>query len=71
MKNRNRSLKGNLNPAKREEVKKKIRKKYQVLTPTKEEIIVENISKFCKENNLNYRCLIETGKNRGYICQKI
>ncbi len=70
MKKRKRSLKGILNPAKREDVKKKLRKTWIINLPTNEIIEVLNLMKFCNDNDLNYRSMTENGKCRGYLCQR-
>lgn len=71
MKKRNRSLKGLLNPSKREDVKEKLRKTWKIKTPDDEEIIVKNIMEFCYKHKLKYRTLVETGKSGGYTCQRL
>ena len=70
MKERKRSLKGNLNPSTREDVKAKLRKVWLISLPTDEVIEVYNLMKFCDDNILNYRSMAENGKCRGYLCQK-
>lgn len=70
MKERKRSLKGNLNPATREDVKAKLRKTWIVTLPTNEDIEVSNLMKFCDDYNLKYRSMTENGKYRGYLCQR-
>ena len=44
---------------------------WEVTTPTGEVLIVEGLSKYCKENNID-QCNISTyGKSKGYLAKKI
>lgn len=45
----------------------KLSKTYKILTPNGDTIIVTNLSKFCRENNLYLSNLTKKGKCKGYI----
>ncbi len=62
------------------EIKNKLSKslsyKWEITTPNKHILIVDNLKKFCMENNLNYTCMsmVNIGirpHHRGYICKKL
>jgi len=46
--------------------------KYYVITlPNNNEIIIKNLSKFCKNNSLSNGTLLSHGKSKGFLCNKI
>ncbi len=71
MKKRGRSLKGDKNPSKREEVRKKLRKSWLCIDPYEKYYIVNNLKQFCNDNNINYRTMIEAGGGFGWKCKKL
>lgn len=70
MKERNRSLKGDKNPSKREDVREKIRRTYICTKPDGTEVKTDDLREFCTKYNLKYRTMCEAGGGKGWKCRR-
>jgi len=71
MKYKKRSLSGKLNPATREDVKKKLRKDWTCINPQGIVFETSNLKLFCETNNLKYRSMMEAGGGKGWKCKRV
>jgi len=45
-------------------------KYHTLITPTGEEVVVHNLNKYCRDNNLHHQHLYSRGKSKGYLLKR-
>jgi hypothetical protein len=44
---------------------------YKITKPDSETVVIKNLAKFCKENNLHISNMFNRGKSKGYCCENL